>query len=359
MVGGFVTWGYHLAAVLQSISFLKDRRGRSIAYARFGRGRPLVCDTGFISHLEAQWEYPPYRRFFEALAVSHDVIRFDLPGIGLGDRADEVVEFEDDIGVLEDLVDGLGLEDFDLFGASQAAVVMVAYAARHPERVGRLVLFGGYALGATLSPPDVQQALLRLVSAHWGVASRTLADIFVRGGDEAAHRAWARVTRLAASREAAVRRLEECFSTDVRAELSQVCVPTLVMHRRGDVNVRVEHGRDLAAGISGAKLVLLEGQSHIWYVGDMESVLAPMLEFLGDKRRAPRKEGELSRREGQVAALIAAGLTNAEIGARLAISERTAEAHAEHIRNKLGFRSRAQIAAWAVDNVAAEVGIAP
>lgn len=339
----------------QSISFLPDRHGKSIAYAVLGRGRPLVCDTGFISHLEAQWDYPPYRRFFEALAQYRKVIRFDIPGIGLADPSGEVVDFEDDVAVLEDLVDGLGLESFDLFGASQAAAVMVAYSARHPERVGSLVLFGGYAEGARLSPPEIQEALLGLVRAHWGVASKTLADIFMRGGDEAAQAAWARVTRVAASPEAAVRRMAECFRSDVRDELPRVQAPTLVLHRRGDVNVRFEHGRDLAAGIADARFIPLEGQSHIWYVGDMESVLGPILEFLGEKRKAPAGPSELSPRERQVAALIARGLSNGEIAVRLKISERTAEAHAEHIRNKLGFRSRAQIAAWAVDNVAEEL----
>ena len=339
-----------------AIAFLPDRHGKSIAYSVVGRGRPLVCDTGFVSHLEAQWDYPPYRRFFEALAQSHRVIRFDLPGIGLGDPAGEVADLDDDVAVLEDLVDGLGLENFDLFGASQAAAVMVAYAARHPRRTGRLILFGGYAAGAELSPPAMQEALLKLVEAHWGVASKTLADIFMRGGDENAQQAWARVTRVAATPEAAVRRMAECFRTDVRGELAAVAAPTLVLHRRGDVNVRFEQGRALAAGIPGATFVPLEGQSHIWYVGDMESVLTPMLEFLGDKRRAPRVDAGLSAREREVAALISRGLTNAEVAARLKIADRTAEAHAEHIRNKLGFRSRAQIAAWAADNLAEEVG---
>ena len=341
--------------MLPSVAFLPDRRGKKIAYAAIGSGFPLVCDTGFVSHLEAQWDYPPYRRFFEALAHSHRVIRFDLPGIGLGDPTGEVVEFDDDVAVLEDLVDGLGLESTDLFGASQAASVMVAYAARHPERVRRLVLYGGYADGATLSTPEVQASLLGLIKAHWGLASKTLAEIFMTGGDEAAQEGWARVTRESASPEAAVRRMAECFRTDVRDLLRKVQAPTLVLHRKDDRNVRFEHGRALAAGIPGARFVALEGRSHIWYVGDLDSVLAAMLEFLGDKRRPPKAGTELSARERTVAALIHAGLSNGEIAVRLRISPRTAEAHAEHIRNKLGFRSRSQIAAWAAENLAEEL----
>ena len=328
---------------------IADRHGKLIAYTVHGTGRPLVCDTGFVSHLDIQWDYAPYRRFFEALARKHRVIRFDLPGIGLGDPTGNVVEFDDDVAVLEDLIDGLGLDVVDLFGASQAAAVMVAYAARRPERVGKLVLYGGYANGAELSEPELQASLLQLIRAHWGLASSTLADVFIAGGDDEARRVFAASTRAAATPEAAVRRMDECFRTDVRALLGKVAAPTLVLHRRDDRNVRVDLGRDLAAGINGAKFVELEGRSHVWYVGDMESVLNPILAFFGDRHRL-RSSG-LSVRERSVAELVAAGRTNAQIARQLGIAERTAEAHVEHIRDKLGFTSRAQIAAWAVQHL--------
>ena len=335
----------------QSIEHLPDRRGKAIAYAVTGRGRPLVADTGFVSHLELQWAYPPYRRFFEALGRDHRVIRFDLPGIGLGDPTGEVIDLEDDVAVLEDLVDGLGLRSVDLFGASQAGAVMIAYAARHPERVGRLIVYGGYADGPGLSAPAVRDSLLQLTRAHWGLASRTLADVFIAGGDEAAQQAFAAVLKAAATPDAGVRRLAECFRTDVRDLLGRVRAPTLVLHRTGDRNIRFEHGRAIAEGIAGARLVALDGASHVWYVGDMESVLAPVQRFLGDPVRPPRSDSPLSARERQVAALIAGGLSNGEVAARLGVSARTAESHAEHIRDKLGFRSRAEIAAWAARNL--------
>jgi len=335
----------------QSIGFLKDRKGKSIAWASTGRGRPLVADTGFVSHLQLQWAYPPYRHFFEALSRDHRVIRFDLPGIGLGDPAGEVIDLEDDVAVLEDLIDGLGLRTADLFGASQAGAVMIAYAARHPERVDRLVLYGAYADGPDLSAPELRDSLLQLTRAHWGLASKTLADVFIAGGDERAQQTFAAVLRAAATPDAGVRRLAECFRSDVRHLLGQVKAPTLVLHREGDRNIRFSHGRAVAEGIPGARLVKLAGASHVWYVGDMESVLAPIQQFLGDPVRPPRSDSPLSRRERQVAALIARGLSNGELAARLEISSRTAEAHAEHIRNKLGFHSRAEIAAWAVTNL--------
>ena len=219
-----------------------------------------------------------------------------------------------------------------------------------------MILFGGYAYGPALSPQQTQDALLGLVRAHWGLASRTLADMFIRGGDDAAQNAFARTTRAAASPEAAARRMAECFRTDVRSEVPGVTAPTLVLHRREDRNVLFEHGLALASGIPGAQFIPLDGQSHVWYVGDMDSVLSPILQFLGDKRRPPRSDTALSARERQVAALISHGFSNGEIATRLDISGRTAEAHVEHIRNKLGFRSRSQIAAWVADNLAEEIG---
>lgn len=338
------------------IRFLPDRHGRTIAHASSGRGEPLVCDTGWVTHIEAFWAYPPYRRFFEALGHNHRVIRFDRPGMGLGQPGARVVGLEADVAVLEDLVDGLGLRRFDLFGASQAAATMIAYAARHPERVTRLIVFGGYADGTRLARPEVRDSLLQLVRAHWGIAADTFADIFVAGGDQAAHEAFARLTTVAASAEVAVERLADNYRTDVRDLLPLVQAPALVMHRRGDRSIRFELGHEIAAGIKGARFVPLEGESHIFYVGDVDSVLKPVLDFLGDRRRPPRPElGELTHREQEVSALVAQGLTNGEIAARLRISERTAEAHLEHVRNKLGFRSRAQIAAWVADNLASEI----
>ncbi len=339
----------------QPISFVADRHGRSIAYALTGQGRPLICDTGLVSHLDVQWGFPPYRRFFQTLALSHQVIRYDPPGIGLGDPAGHVLEFEDDVAVFEDLVDGLGLATFDAFGASQAGPVMIAYAARHPERVGRLIVFGTYADGSALCPDDLKDAFVQLVRANWGIASRTMADIWVSGADESVRAWFSDMVRASASAEAGARRFAECYRTDVRDLLPTVRTPTLVLHRQDDRCIRFELGREVAAGITAARFVPLQGAAHLFYVGDVDSVLVPIMDFLGDPRRPPKGELALSARERQVAVLIRNGLSNLEIAAWLGVAQRTAEAHAEHIRTKLGFRSRSQIAAWAAQNLAGDI----
>lgn len=332
------------------IAFLPDRRGKSIAYATLGHGRPLVCNVGLVSHLDEQWTLPAFRRFFEVLAESHRVILYDPPGIGLGDAGGSTLTLQDDFEVLEDLVDGLGAPTVDLFAASQAAAVMLAYAAQHPHRVERLIVFGGYAYGGALNRPEFREAFLQLLRTNWGLGSKLASDIWMPGADNRLREWFARWVRASATPDVGVRRFAETYSVDVRDLLSRVDVPVLVLHRRGDKAVRFELGNAIAAGIPNAHFVPLDGDVHFFFLGDVEAVLRPLLEFLGDKRTAP-VAGELSPRELEVAGLIHQGLSNAEIGTRLKISERTAESHAEHIRNKLGFRSRAQIAGWVAERL--------
>ena len=128
--------------------------------------------------------------------------------------------------------------------------------------------------------------------------------------------------------------------------------PTLVLHRRDDRAIPYRLGRDLAAGIPGARLVSLSGRSHFPHAGDAAAVVREILEFLGEPLEAPpsappsRRAGTLTARQLQVAALVAEGRTNRQIAERLGIEERSAEGHVERIRQRLGVTSRAQIAAW-------------
>ena len=124
--------------------------------------------------------------------------------------------------------------------------------------------------------------------------------------------------------------------------------PTLVLHRREDRAAPFEQGRALAAAIPGAELVELEGRSHLPAFGDFESVVQPVRRFLGLPRLRSEPQTGLTARQTEVAALVAEGLTNRQIAERLSITERSAESHLERIRLRLGFTSRAQVAAWFV-----------
>ncbi len=335
-----------VSSMRQSISFLTDRQGRSVAYSKIGRGRPLIyCETGFVTHLEVLWSNAANRRFIEALAASHTVIRFDQPGVGLGDSAASVESFADRVAVLEDVVDGLGLEQVDIFSTSQAGPAAISYAAHHPTRVGRLALYGTFADGAALAEPRVQAAVIELCKADWGMAAGTLAEMW-SPHDEEGRRFWARLMRSSITAERAAKMFAEAFTVDVRDLLPQVQAPTLVLHRRRDRCIPFEHGVALAGRIPGARFVPLEGGAHLLYVGDVDSVINPSVEFFAPEQAAPGEQ--LTARELEIAALVAEGFTNSQIAEQLHISRRTTDAHLEHMREKLGFRSRAQIAAWSV-----------
>jgi pimeloyl-ACP methyl ester carboxylesterase/DNA-binding CsgD family transcriptional regulator len=329
--------------VQQRIRFCHTAAGL-VAYSVVGRGPALIVDTGWVTHLENALEVRSLRTFIERLAQEFSVVRYDKLGSGLSDRTPQDISFDAQVAQVLAVADQLHLRRFHLFGASQGGQVMAAVAARHPQRVEKLILYGACARGADLAPEAVRASLLSLVRSHWGLGSKTLSTIFIPEpiGDEA--RQFADAQRAAASPEMAADLLAEYYRTDIRAEVRGIQARTLVLHREGDVATRFALGRELAALIPGASLTPLQGSTHLFYFGDWQAVLEPILSFLVE---SAGDEVALSPREREVAALVAGGLTNQEIAARLGIAPRTADAHLEHIRIKLGVRSRAQVAAWA------------
>ncbi|GAB2663805.1 alpha/beta fold hydrolase [Prescottella soli] len=334
------------------VRFCTAPTGARIAYTCMGRGQALLVPAAWISHLELLWQDPAYRAFFTPLSAVRTVVQYDRPGCGLSDPWPGAQGLDTDVAVLQALADHLDLERFDLLGISLGAPVSVAFAARFPGRVGRLILYGGYADGAHIATPEVRTAMLGMIRAHWGLGSELLTDIFLPDGSAATKALFARLQREAASPLLAVDLLAQCYEIDVTDLLARVSAPTLVVHRRGDRAMPYRAGRELAARIPGARLVSLPGSSHFPHVGDAAAVVRVILEFLGDSSAVPPSErpappsGELTARQLQVAALVAEGMTNRQIGRRLGIEERSAEGHVERIRLRLGVTSRAQVAAW-------------
>jgi pimeloyl-ACP methyl ester carboxylesterase len=315
--------------------------GRRIAYATAGEGPPLVLPAYWGSHLELEWTFPEYRAFVAALATDRTVIRYDRLGTGLSDRVrpeDPGVEAE--LRTLEAVIGDRG--PVSLLGISWGACVAAAYAARRP--VEALAVVGGFARGADAAPEPLREAILATVRAHWGTGSKLLADVWVPGADTAVREDFAALQRAAADAETAAVMLEAIYATDIRDVLTDIRAPTLVIHRRGDRAIPFEMGRDLAARIPGARLVALEGEIHLPWLGDRESVLVA----LGAQRAETVEDGPLSPREQEVLRLIAAGLSDAEIAERLIVSPHTVHRHVANIRTKLRQPSRAAAAAHAV-----------
>jgi len=327
------------------VRFCTTASGVRIAYARTGKGPALVAPAAWISHLELDWQDPTLRAFYAPLLAHRSVIQYDGPNCGLSDPSSEAQSLEAELEVLRTVVDELGLDRFSLLGVSMGAPVALAFAAHHRDRIDRLILYGGYADGQRIASAEVRVALMDLIRANWGLGSDVLANIFLTDADAAARARFTQLQRAAASAEVACRLLARCYELRVTDLLDQVAVPTLVLHRRDDRAIPYDLGRELAARIRGAQLVTLEGRSHYPYIGDSQAIVRAILDFLGAPS-SPRRTGALTSRQLEVAALVANGMTNGQIAARLGIEERSAEGHVERIRQRLGFSSRSQIAAW-------------
>ncbi|GAA2121119.1 alpha/beta fold hydrolase [Actinomadura napierensis] len=334
------------------IRFCAAEGGVRIAYGTVGNGPLLIVPPGWISHLELLWQDPAVRAFLLPLAAHRTVVLYDKPGCGLSDAWPCRQTVDTNVQVLQTVADHLRQERFDLLGISTAAAASLAFAARYPERVGRLIVYGGYADGRQVASPQVREAVLGLVRAHWGLGSDVLADIFMADAAADAKAHFARLQQGTATAEFACELLEQCYEACVEDQLDRVVTPTLVLHRRGDRAIPYRLGRDLAARIPGAQLVTLPGRSHFAWAGDSASVVRAVLEYLGENAGPPERHGPpstddvLTPRQLQVAALVADGLSNRQIGRRLGIKERSAEGHVERIRQRLDVRSRTQIAAW-------------
>lgn len=333
--------------------------GRDVAWAAVGSGPPLVLGGWWSSHLELDWQDAAFRHFVGLLAEHRTVVRYDRPGTGLSDRsvapATTSAEELDTLRLLLELIDG----PIALLGASSGCVVAAAYAAEHPERVDRLVLYGSYAAGRDIAAPAARETLLSVVERHWGLGSKVLADIFLPGGSAGDRAAFAEFQRRSASREVALASLRAVYSFDATDALPLLTMPTLVVHRRNDTAIPFALGRDVASRIPGAEFVALEGAEHFPWRGNPEELAHVILRFLGAAvPESPSRQtttsvdaaiGTLSERELEVLRLIAAGRTDREIAESLVLSTHTVHRHVANVRSKLGVPSRAAAAAWAAD----------
>jgi class 3 adenylate cyclase/pimeloyl-ACP methyl ester carboxylesterase len=256
----------------QQIRFCRSSDGVQIAYSCIGNGPPLVKTGNWMTHLERDLESPIWRHLWRDLARDHTLIRYDARGNGLSDWNVDEITFDAFVRDLEAVVDAAGLERFDLLGISQGCAVSIAYVVRHPERVRRLVLYGGFAIGwakRARSAADKEQAsaMLTLVRLGWGQENPAFRQMFTSqfAPDATKEQAdWFNdLQRISCSPENAVRNLEATGQTDVTDLLGKVSVPTLVMHAREEVRVPFENGRRMAAAIPGARFVALQSRNHL------------------------------------------------------------------------------------------------
>jgi pimeloyl-ACP methyl ester carboxylesterase/DNA-binding CsgD family transcriptional regulator len=344
----------------QSIRFTAEG-GRRIAWTSHGSGPPLVFSGWWMSHLELNWADPRFRAYVGALSRHRTVIRYDAPGTGLsaeGAAPDASLDYE--AVALGAVVEAAaGGDPVDLFAGSSGAPIAVAFAASHPERVRRLLIYGGYAAGSGIADERSRKAIVALVREHWGLGSRALADVFMPGATASEREEFVAFQRAAASADRAARSLEAVYRFDATDRLAEVAPGALVQHRRDDRAIPFALGRDLAAGLPEATFVALDGADHFPWLGDTEQVLSSAFDALGidDRPEAPpakpppaqatNDNSDLTPRETEILALVASGLSDREIADRLVLSPHTVHRHIANVRTKLALPTRAAAVAEA------------
>ena len=270
------------------IQYAKTKDGVNIAYWTLGEGMPLVHLPHAYSHIQLEWGLQECRRWYERLAEKRKLVRWDYRGSGLSEP--NVTDFSLDATVLdlEAVVDRLGLESFALFAPMHGGPVAVAYAVRHPERVSHLVLWCAYAHPREWTRSPQSQALRASMEKDWAFYTESVARMFMgwEVAGDAAHR-FVALIRESTTQEMIQKAVVAVNQFDVSSLLSQVRSPTLVLHRRQCPIPDIDAARHLAAEIPDSRLVLLEGEPLVPYLGDTEAVLAAIDEFLGEGEAPP------------------------------------------------------------------------
>lgn len=349
-------------AMRQRIRYLPTPDGVRLAWAEAGHGPVLVKAANWLTHLEYEWESPVWRHWIRFFSSHFRYIRYDERGCGMtdwnvGDLSPD--RWRED---LESVIDACDARDpVTLFGISQGGAACVMYAVAHPERVSRMILYGGYARGvAKRGDPDrarAYQAIADLARLGWGSDNPAFRQVFTSRfvpGATAEQLQWFNdLCRKTTAPEIAGRLLEARAQVDVTHLLERVRVPTLVIHSRDDHITPLEEGRLLASRIEGAEMVELDSANHVLLEHEpaWRRFCDAVLDFTGVQ--PPGAGGSafeaLSRREREVLALVADGLSNNEIAERLRISDKTVRNHLSSVFDKLGVWTRAQAIVFARD----------
>ena len=346
----------------QQVRFCTAGDGVRLAYAISGKGPPLVRAPHWFTHLEHDWTNPAMRPWVEDLSRRYTLLRFDQRGTGLSDRDVPELSIEAQLRDLECVIDAAGFASFAMLGLSQGAAYAVSYAARHPERVSHLLLCGGFLRGwakrGTPVDHDERQMQIKLIELGWGKNEPSFRQVFssqfMPDAPIEAIRGFNDFMPLTSSAKNAAAIFSKNGHIDVQDDARRVRSPTLVLHGRGDLRIPVEEGRLAASVIPGARFISLETRNHLMMQD--EPAWRAFLDALGDfypPDRAPSAAGAfpaLTAREREILEFIAQGLDNAQIAARLALSEKTVRNNITHIFDKIQVENRSQAIVLAREN---------
>jgi class 3 adenylate cyclase len=261
----------------------------NLAYQVMGDGPvDIVMVPGFISHIEFRHELPGQTAFLRRLSSFARVVTFDKRGQGLSDRVSDAPSLEQRMDDVRAIMDAVGSQRATLFGHSEGCAMSALFAATYPERVSRLILFGGYVKRSDMNIAEIVEQRVKV----WGTGAMLKRIAPSLAADPAAVAQFAKFERLSASPGAVKSFTMLNSQIDVSSILPAVRVPTLVLHNQGDVQIPVEHGRELAACIPEAKLIEYPGGDHLFTTGDVEAALGDIEEFITGHRESSSSDFE-------------------------------------------------------------------
>lgn len=271
------------------IQYAMTQDGVSIAFSTLGEGPPIMFLPVLpLSHLQVEWQMPGFREFLERFAGTHQLIRFDARGLGLSDRSESERTMEAHMRDIDAVVAKVGLEKFALFAASYSGPLGIHYAALHPEKISRLVLWCTHAFhGEVVSklPVDVDQqrkAVNQLAGVDRDLFIRTYLHRAVGWTEGDIANRFVDIAKQSIDQDKFFENLANHASFDAREDLANVKCPVVVLHRPAFVGSHVDVAKGLAARMPNARLVLLEGQSVVPFIGDTEAAVSAALSFLDE-----------------------------------------------------------------------------
>ncbi len=342
----------------QNVRFCTTSDHVRLAYAVSGKGPQLVMSATWLTHLEHQWRSLAWRPWLDAFSREHELLRYDARGCGLSDRDTTDLSFDNWVRDFECVIDAAGVRRFDLLATCWGGPVAITYAAKHPERVNRLVLYGTYALGRLRwsdRPKEVEKArvLLDLTRLGWGQENHAFlqvwASYFQPGGTLDHLRSWSEQQCAATSAEIAVRLLQIGWNVDVREAARSIKCPVLILHPEYDAVVPIDQGRLLASLIPDCRFVQLDSKNHMPLADEpaWPRLVAEIGAFLNEPSEPKPASNslplaDLTPRERAVLEGIAEGLDNSEIAASLGLSEKTVRNHITRVFDKIAVEHRYQ-----------------
>lgn len=337
----------------QDIRFCSSTDGVQLAMALNGSGPHLVKAATWLTHIERDLESSHTRQWIDELSRKHTFVTYDTRGCGLSDRRAKNISLDAWVEDLEAVVDVLKIDRFPLLGISCGGAVAVAYAAKHPERVSRLILFGAYATSYfTTGNPDPKiaeeaETLIKVAALGWGKGGQAFRQVFVSkfmpNATQQQQHDFDDYQRLTATPEMATQCIRAMFNINIKEEARRVRCPTLVFHARNEQLILFEQGRKLAALIPGARLVPIESDNHVPFAGEAcwPTIAQEMRLFLGESGDQT-KAAVLTSRQTEVLRMVSQGMTDKQIAKVLSLSPRTVEMHVAGALKLLKCTTRAE-----------------